>query len=99
MRILLSVSLFFVLLTLAPQISHAQQVVQCGVPESPTLETNPDYTYCDIYQRKLAYIKESDKLGELLAERQRNYHAIRQQAFEQYQRDLEALHNSRSDSQ
>ena len=81
-------------------IAHANAegtVVQCGVPEDSVVNTDPTNEFCDIYQRQLIYKDSLNKLQEDLLTRQENFAKPRKQAYEQYRKDLEAMHNEYSE--
>lgn len=88
--------LFFVLaLIFSPFASQAGEIVGCGVPASVTIETDPGFTYCDIYQRQLAYRDEAIKLDRQMKARQINFAAPRIEALKRYQADMEVLNEQR----
>lgn len=68
------------------------EIRQCGTPEEYDLETDPGFVVCDIYQRQLQYKPVADKLKQQLKERQANFAEPRRRAYEQYQKDLQAMH-------
>lgn len=90
-RFLIIIALTFIL----PASAQAEQgVYQCGEPVEGDIETDPGFSFCDIYQRQLAFKDVRDRLSRQLRERQENFAEPRRQAYEAYQRDLKALHRS-----
>ena len=91
MRILLS---FFALALLFVSSQSHAQIEACGVPQEPTMETEAQ-TYCDIHQRRLAYRESQQDFKSLLDQRRENYQAPNQEIRSNYQRDLDALNQTR----
>lgn len=85
---------FIVLGTSFPAAAQHAGVVHCGSPEDSIIETDPGFEFCDVYQTQLEYRESWQKLRADLLERQENYAAPRRAAYEQYRKDLEALHES-----
>lgn len=69
------------------------QVVHCGVPDEVRVP-NAEFEFCDIFQRQLAYREKRLLLVEDIKERQKSFAAPSIEARKQYQKDLQALHNS-----
>jgi len=82
MRIFL---VFLIVLTL-PIVASAQDgsVYQCGTAVETALETDPGFTYCDIYARQLAYGENRKKLRADLELRRENFRAPNRQAVNAY---------------
>jgi hypothetical protein len=92
MRVLLLLILFAVLA--APAFAQGE-VRSCGVPvskDTSTVATGPSADFCDIYTRQLAYPAEYKKLHGQLTERQKNFSAPRKEAYDNYRRQLDAIH-------
>ena len=71
------------------------QVVFCGYPEEPDMETEIADNYCDIYQRQMAYGESDQRFKEQIEQRRENYNAPRAQAIQRYKTDMEALNARR----
>lgn len=69
-------------------------VMQCGEAVTGSVETDPDFRYCDIYQRQLDYKESADQLREDINTRTENFAKPRKIARKQYEADLEQIHNS-----
>ena len=89
-------TLIAVLLVLAsPAFAGSKgQVVQCGIPEKPVLETDPALDFCDIYSRQLAYVEQQQEFRSLIEQRRANYVQPRNQAYSAYQKKLRNNHYS-----
>jgi len=75
-----------------PVFAQANQIYQCGVPETYDLEIYGDFSVCDFYQRQLAYKPEADKFKRQLAKRQALFAAPRTRAILRYKADLARMH-------
>ncbi|MCF8495797.1 MAG: hypothetical protein K9G62_03920 [Alphaproteobacteria bacterium] len=64
-------------------------VKQCGQALGADLETDPGFSYCDIYQRQIEYQEGRTEFVEKLDHRRANYIAPRQQALNAYQEALD----------
>ena len=80
------------------KMANAQEegsnLVQCGEAVTGSIETNPDFEFCDIYQRQLDYKESADQLREDIIKRSENFAKPRQAARAQYEKDLEELHKT-----
>ena len=88
---------FIVMIVTMIKMAKAEEpsgVVQCGEAVTGSIETDPGYEFCDIYQRQLDYKDSADQLEEDIKKRSENFAKPRRQAYEQYQKDLEALHKT-----
>lgn len=74
------------------------KVVHCGVPDGFDVTTNPGFEFCDIYSRQLAYREERLKLRKQLEQRQTNFVDPQLEAYKNYKKELEALHNRTTES-
>lgn len=83
------------ILMLLPASGQAGEILACGVPVSVRIETDPGFTYCDIYQRQLAYYDEAKALDRQMKERQINFAAPRIETLKRYQEGLKALNARR----
>lgn len=74
--------------------AEASEIVQCGQATTYDLPTESPVNACDIYTRQLAYRDEAIKLREQIHERSANFARPLRALKQQYQKDLEALHDS-----
>lgn len=93
----LALLLTFTLMIVTAPANAQGSVVQCGVPEDAIVETDPTNEFCDIYQRQFAHKESLNKLKQDLKQRQENFAKPRKQAYEQYRKDLEAMHNEQGE--
>ena len=69
----------------------ANEIAACGVPDDVRVET-PDFTYCNIYDRQLAYKETRDTLKEELLARQKAFAEPGKRAYEQYRENLQKVY-------
>lgn len=89
---------FIATFMLLPSTSHAQgargYIYQCGQPVRGDIDTNPGYTFCDIYQRQLNYKYSADRLRSQIKNRQHNFAEPRLRAYRWYKEDLERMYEA-----
>lgn len=94
---------FFALLMLFCAFSGAASadttVKTCSVPQEGQAETDPGGTYCDIHNRRVAYVQENVKFRNDLEERRKNFTAPQQQALGQYQNSVKTYYDSHEPEQ
>ncbi len=74
--------------------ADAAEIVECGAATTYEIETQSPVNACDIYTRQLAYRDEALKLREQIKERSTNFAKPIRTLKKQYDKDLEALHDT-----
>ena len=91
---------FLALLLLPLSQASAQEVVDdnailsCGQAITGDLDTNPRASFCNAYERQLAYKNSADKFRQQITERQQNFAAPRIRAREQYMNSIKWMNES-----
>ncbi len=76
----------------APAKAGEGGIIYCGDPKAADLTTDPKLDFCDIYARRFAYAGEDIKFRQMLRDRQANYAAPRDHAFNAYRQELDSRH-------
>lgn len=72
--------------------AQAGEIVQCGTPADVHVET-PDFTYCDIHDRRFAYKEKAQILQQEMLTRQQAFSDVRRRAIEAYKAKEDKINN------
>jgi hypothetical protein len=74
----------------APSALAAEgKVVECGMPVTGDIDTDPAVDFCDIYTRQLDFAADRKKFSEQLRERQKNFAAPSIEAGRTYNKNMD----------
>lgn len=74
--------------------ADAAEIMQCGTATTYELETTSSVNACDMYTRQLEYRDEAIKLRQQIHKRANNFAKPARDLKNQYNKDLQALHDS-----